>query len=60
MAHLLDEASAQLATAPRVIHEASADSLTTDREIDALVYEVYGLTDEEIAVVEGNLSTDAQ
>jgi hypothetical protein len=26
---------------------------TTDRKIDALVYELYGLTDEEIAVVEG-------
>ena len=25
----------------------------TDREIDALVYELYGLTDEEIAVAEG-------
>jgi hypothetical protein len=26
---------------------------TTDRKIDALVYELYGLTDEEIKVVEG-------
>jgi hypothetical protein len=26
---------------------------STDREIDALVYELYGLTDDEIAVVEG-------
>jgi type II restriction/modification system DNA methylase subunit YeeA len=26
---------------------------TTDRAIDALVYELYGLTAEEIAVVEG-------
>jgi hypothetical protein len=25
----------------------------TDRDIDRLVYELYGLTDEEIAVVEG-------
>jgi len=25
----------------------------TDRQIDALVYELYGLTEEEIAVVEG-------
>jgi len=25
----------------------------TDRQIDALVYELYGLTDEEIAIVEG-------
>jgi hypothetical protein len=27
---------------------------TTDREIDRLVYELYGLTEEEIAVVEGS------
>jgi len=26
---------------------------TTDRQIDALVYELYGLTDEEIKLVEG-------
>jgi len=26
---------------------------TTDRQIDALVYELYGLTGEEIAIVEG-------
>ena len=26
----------------------------TDQEIDALVYELYGLTEEEIALVEGN------
>jgi hypothetical protein len=26
---------------------------TTDRQIDRLVYELYGLTDEEIAIVEG-------
>ncbi len=25
----------------------------TDRQIDRLVYELYGLTDEEIAIVEG-------
>jgi type II restriction/modification system DNA methylase subunit YeeA len=25
----------------------------TDRQIDALVYELYGLTEEEIAIVEG-------
>jgi hypothetical protein len=27
---------------------------TTDRQIDAMVYELYGLTDEEIRLVEGN------
>jgi len=26
---------------------------STDRQIDRLVYELYGLTDEEVAVVEG-------
>ena len=26
----------------------------TDRQIDALVYELYGLTEKEIGVVEGN------
>ncbi|MCA1717126.1 MAG: hypothetical protein LC781_09890 [Actinobacteria bacterium] len=26
----------------------------TDRQIDCLVYELYGLTEEEIAIVEGN------
>lgn len=26
---------------------------TTDKQIDALVYELYGLTDEEIRIVEG-------
>jgi type II restriction/modification system DNA methylase subunit YeeA len=26
---------------------------STDKEIDALVYELYGLTDEEIRIVEG-------
>jgi len=26
---------------------------STDKQIDALVYELYGLTDDEIAIVEG-------
>lgn len=30
----------------------------TDRQIDRLVYELYGLTDEEIALVEGRPSTN--
>lgn len=29
-------------------------SFATDREIDQLVYELYGLTDEEIKIVEGS------
>ena len=31
----------------------SAQIAKTDKEIDALVYQLYGLTEEEIAVVEG-------
>ena len=27
----------------------------TDQEIDQMVYELYGLTEEEIAIVEGNI-----
>ncbi len=27
---------------------------TTDRQIDKLVYELYGLTEEEVGIVEGN------
>ena len=34
-------------------HALQAQINKTDREIDALVYELYGLTEEEIAVVEG-------
>ena len=30
----------------------------TDRQIDALVYELYGLTEEEIGVVEGRLDRE--
>ena len=35
-------------------NELSAQISATDREIDKMVYELYGLTDEEIAIVEGN------
>jgi hypothetical protein len=31
----------------------SADTLALEKEIDKLVYELYGLTDEEIKIVEG-------
>lgn len=34
-------------------NELSAQISATDREIDKMVYELYGLTDEEIAIVEG-------
>ena len=30
----------------------------TDREIDALVYELYGLTEEEISIVEGRAGAE--
>ncbi len=48
--------SNQLATA-RTEHEQTALQRqidTTDRQIDMLVYELYGLTDKEMAIVEGN------
>jgi len=34
-------------------HEPAERIAYTDRQIDALVYELYGLTDEEIRIVEG-------
>ena len=37
----------------------SADTSSLESEIDRLVYELYGLTAEEIAIVEGNGSPDA-
>ncbi len=42
--------------APKTPHEKTAlqnQIAATDRQIDRLVYELYGLTDEEIAIVEG-------
>ena len=39
--------------APHVVTVLQRQIEATDREIDRLVYELYGLTDEEIAVVEG-------
>ena len=39
--------------APHVVTVLQRQVEATDRQIDALVYEFYGLTDEEIAVVEG-------
>lgn len=37
----------------RQCNELSTQISSTDREIDKMVYELYGLTDEEIAIVEG-------
>jgi len=36
--------------ADRTLHQRQIEA--TDRQIDALVYELYGLTDEEIGIVE--------
>ncbi len=37
-----------------VIHEAAIKIGGADRQIDRLVYELYGLTEPEIRIVEGN------
>ncbi len=37
--------------ADRELYQRQIDA--TDKQIDALVYELYGLTEEEIAIVEG-------
>ena len=34
--------------------EIKAETTKTDKEIDAMVYELYGLTDEEIAIIEND------
>ena len=39
--------------APHVVTVLQRQIEATDKQIDALVYELYGLTDDEIAVVEG-------
>jgi hypothetical protein len=37
----------------RPCSNATPKAETTDKQIDALVYELYGLSDDEIAIVEG-------
>ncbi len=37
---------------PHTLQQIAADIVATDRRIDNLVYDLYGLTDEEIALVE--------
>ncbi len=44
--------------AGKALYERQIDA--TDRQIDALVYELYGLTEKEIAVVEGSQEADGQ
>jgi len=43
-------------TKKAVVQTLKAEIEKTDREIDQMVYELYGLTDEEIAIVEGSIS----
>jgi hypothetical protein len=38
---------------PQTVAQLDAQISATDRQIDRLVYDLYGLTDEEIALVEG-------
>jgi hypothetical protein len=38
---------------PQEEERLARDIAATDREIDALVYELYGVTEEEIRIVEG-------
>ena len=45
--------SEQVARAPQELGCTNRDVASTDRAIDRLVYELYGLTDEEIKIVEG-------
>ncbi|MDQ3397053.1 MAG: hypothetical protein M3511_04660, partial [Deinococcota bacterium] len=47
----LSTLSTQILTAKE--QDSNADVSALERQIDALVYELYGLTDEEIAMVEG-------
>ena len=55
----LGEQRAKLASAKaphdRTVHQSRIDA--TDRRIDRLVYDLYGLTEEEIRIVEGGTAT---
>jgi hypothetical protein len=50
---MLDLNKRLAAAAPHEKEVLARTNDATDREIDRLVYELYGLTEEEIAVVEG-------
>lgn len=41
---------------PDVLRQVETQLSLTDRQVDTLVYQLYGLTPEEIAIVEGNLN----
>jgi hypothetical protein len=51
MLDLHERLAAATTPADKAFYQRQIDA--TDREIDALVYELYGLTEEEIVVVEG-------
>lgn len=38
---------------PNILNQLDTQLTATDRQIDRLVYELYGLTEEEVAIVEG-------
>jgi hypothetical protein len=42
---------------PQVLAQLDAQIAATDRQIDRLVYELYGLTEEEVKLVEGNAAS---
>jgi hypothetical protein len=52
MEHMLDQHKRQAARTPADREMYAGRIAATDKEINALVYELYGLTEEEIAVVE--------
>jgi hypothetical protein len=56
LVELLDSAQIekQKTSNPRDLKEIEREIKTTDKKIDNLVYELYGLTEEEIAIVEGS------
>ena len=43
---------------PRVAEDCTEPVKTRGRELNALVYELHGLTEEEIAIVEGRLDRE--
>ncbi len=43
--------------APSEIERLERDITSTDQEIDELVYELYGITDEERRIIEGSLGS---
>ena len=50
-----DEWEEYFETYQKELLEIKANIDTTDKQIDAMVYELYGLSEDEVAVVEGRL-----